>query len=378
MIIIGPLVPLITVDLGLAYTSVSLLSLIPIVSMGVFALAAPRVAELLGPRTGLAMCLAGVAGFGLARAIAPGAVPLIALTLPVGIAMGLGGALLPAYVKRHQADRPAFATGVYTGAFQISSAAAALLAVPLAFAVAGWRGSLFAISAVAVISLVAWLALTRPDAPGPASSSSGRGSRLPWRSRIAWTIALAFGLRAIIFQGLVAWLPTIYVERGWDEPSAGALAFVLIVCNIPATFAVSWLADRAGSRRLYLSGAASSLLVATVGLALAPDLIVIWVVVIGLSLGVLFPLTLTLPLDVAESPAAVAGVAAIMLAGGYLIAAAGPLVLGLVRDVSGDFGPALVWLAGVALALLVVTLFLSPRRLSPSRPTSSQDALATL
>ena len=38
----------------------------------------------------------------------------------------------------------------------------------------------------------------------------------------------------------------------------------------------------------------------------------------------------TLPLDVADTPAAVAGIAGIMLAGGYLIASTGPLALGVV------------------------------------------------
>ena len=39
---------------------------------------------------------------------------------------------------------------------------------------------------------------------------------------MAWALALTFGLRSVVFQGLLAWLPTIYVERGWDEVRGGS------------------------------------------------------------------------------------------------------------------------------------------------------------
>ena len=61
-------------------------------------------------------------------------------------------------------------------------------------------------------------------------------------------------------------------------------------------------------------------------------------VFLGFGLGAVFPLSLTLPVDVAVDPAEVGAVAALMLLGGYLISAVGPVLLGLVRDATGDFG----------------------------------------
>lgn len=43
-------------------------------------------------------------------------------------------------------------------------------------------------------------------------------------------------------------------------------------------------------------------------------------------------------------------------------AAAGPLLVGRLRDLTGDFGASLRLLAGVALAMLLLTPFLRPRR----------------
>ena len=76
----------------------------------------------------------------------------------------------------------------------------------------------------------------------------------------------------------------------------------------------------------------------------------------GLGAGGLFPLTLTLPLDAMHEESEVAGYAAMMLTGGYAVAALGPVVLGVLRDATGDFSLSLWTLiaSGLILALLAL------------------------
>ena len=81
--------------------------------MGVFALPAPRVSRRYGTRLAIAVCLALIGGFGIARAIAPGAAGVILLTFGVGVGLGFAQALMPVAVKERFAARPAFATGIY-------------------------------------------------------------------------------------------------------------------------------------------------------------------------------------------------------------------------------------------------------------------------
>ena len=59
--------------------------------------------------------------FGIVRVFVPGAAGLILLTIPVGIGMGLGNALLPVGVKERFADRPVFATGVYAAGINVGA-----------------------------------------------------------------------------------------------------------------------------------------------------------------------------------------------------------------------------------------------------------------
>src|SRR4051794_41711649 len=100
--------------------------------MGLFAPPAPFLVARAGSRLAVTAAVLGVAAFGIVRAVAPGAAGVVLLTVPVGIGMGLAGAMLPVAVKERFADRPGFATGVYTGGMTVGSAVAAAAAVPLA------------------------------------------------------------------------------------------------------------------------------------------------------------------------------------------------------------------------------------------------------
>jgi CP family cyanate transporter-like MFS transporter len=99
------------------------------------------------------------------------------------------------------------------------------------------------------------------------------------------------------------------------------------------------------------------------GVLLVPEAGVVWSVALGLALGAIFPLVLTLPVDVADAPGDVGAVAALMLLGGYILSSTGPVLLGAIRDVTGDFAASLWSLVGLAIALVVTCLALSPRRL---------------
>jgi CP family cyanate transporter-like MFS transporter len=107
----------------------------------------------------------------------------------------------------------------------------------------------------------------------------------------------------------------------------------------------------------------SAALIALIGIALVPDPAYLWVTLLGLALGMIFPLVLTLPIDVTDDPRTVGAVAALMLLGGYILSSLGPLVLGAARDVTGDFTASLWLLVVGAVTLVAGCLLLSPARL---------------
>jgi len=190
---------------------------------------------------------------------------------------------------------------------------------------------------------------------------------------VAWQLALLFGLMGVVYYGINSWLPDSYVERGWSEGSAGALLAVLNIAGLPASLLVPWLADRHGSRRTYLVALAAFLAVGLAALVLVPAGGYAWAALVGLAIGALFPLVLTLPLDVGRNAAEVGALAGLMLGAGYVLAALAPFALGAARDATGSFTTTLWTIVGAALVLLVVALPLRGERLSPDAKAGFVD-----
>ncbi len=338
-----------------------LLATIPVLCMGLFAPPAAYVAGRMGTRGAIGACLAGIAIFGLLRSAAPGAPLVLTLTIPIGIGMGVAGALLPVAVKERFAHRPAFASGVYTTGINMGSALSSALAVPIAAAFGGWRASLAVFSAATILCFIGWMLLTPPAG----ERATAAPPRLPLGRRIVWALVAVFALQSIVYYGLISWMPDSFQERGWSDQAAGALVGVMSIAALPSGLLLPFFADRLGSRRQWLGLSAGAILVATIGIASVPGGGWAWAALAGLGIGATFPLTLTLPLDVAHEPAETGAVVGLMLGAGYTIAATGPLLLGAVRDITGSFSTSLWVLVAVAACLVVAIVPLSPARLRP-------------
>jgi len=360
IIAIGPLIPAIKGDLGISHTIAGLLGTIPVLCMGIFAPVAAYVAGWIGSRLAIAVSVGLIAVGGLMRVAVPDTAVLILLTLPVGIGIAVAGTLMPAAVKTHLAHRPAFGTGIYATGIQLGAAVSAAIAVPLADLHGGWRFALGSFSVAAALSAAAWLVLGgREERP----RIRVRPQRLPLRNSTAWAVSLVFAMIAVCFYGLSAWLPDAYVEHGWSDGRAGALLAVVQAVTVPAGLTLPWLADRLGSRRTYLGCAAAVQMGGLLGVQLAPGGAWLWAVLLGLGIGTLFPLAMTLPLDLSDDPAQAGAVTGMMLGVGYSITGLAPLVLGLVRDATGSFSASLWLIVGIEACLLVSTLGLTHERL---------------
>jgi MFS transporter, CP family, cyanate transporter len=357
---VGPLIPEIQDELGVSHTIAGLLGTIPVLCMGLFAPVAAYVAGGIGRRAAIGLSVGLVAVGGILRVTVADTAVLIALTLPIGIGIAVAGTLMPSAVKERLAHRPAFATGIYATGIQLGAALSAALAVPLADLHGGWRFALAVFSVAAALSAAAWFALTeREERP----RVRVRPPAMPLHSRTAWAVSLVFAMIAVCFFGLSAWLPDAYVEHGWSAGSAGALLALVQAVTVPTGLTVPWLADRWGSRRFYLASAAAVQMLGLLGVQFWPDAGWLWAVLLGVGIGTLFPLAMTLPLDLSRDAAQAGAVTGMMLGVGYTITGLAPLVLGLVRDATGSFSTSLWLIVAIQSCLLVSSLRLTHERL---------------
>lgn len=355
---IGPLLPAMQESLHTTHAVAGLLGTIPVLCMGLFAPPAAYLGARIGTRAAIALSVLLIGAFGVGRAIAPSAALVILLTWPIGVGMGLAGALVPVAVKENFALRPAGPTGVYTTGVQVGSTLSAAIAVPIALWYGGWRASLVVFSLVTIAMAGVWLLVTS-DTPTQ-ERVKARPPRLPWHSHIAWLLVALFSLMAFTYYGINAWLPDSYVERGWGETAAGSLLALLNLVAIPAALVVPWLSDRVGTRRRWLIAMAAIFLVGMSGIVLAPEAAYAWVVALGLANGAMFALVLTLPLDLEGEPRRVGALVGMMLGVGYTIGAVSPFVLGAIRDATGSFATSL-WIITAFSGLLVAAAAALPR-----------------
>lgn len=360
---VGPLIPQMQDDLDTSHAVVGLLGTIPVLCMGVFAPPAGFLASVLGTRRTIGLAILAVGAFGVARTLVDDAWLVVALTWPVGIGMGVAGALAPVAVKERLGVRPAAGTGAYTTGIQAGAFASAILAVPLAEWIGGWRWSLGAMSAVSIAFGLAWFRLV-DDVPRPPVRI--RPPRLPWRSPVAWLLVAVFGCMSMAYYGINAWMPDSFVERGWSEGSAGTLLAVSNLAAIPASFGIPWLSDRVGRRQPFLYAMSITFFLAMLLVVAVPGGAWIWVLFLGCAQGGIFALSITLPLDVEQRVERVGALIAMELGLGYTIGATSPFVLGGIRDLTGSFRSAL-WAVVGLLGLLVCCVMLLARVRRPAQ-----------
>ena len=347
----GPLIPRIQRDLHTSHAIAGLLGTIPVLCMGVFAPLAAYLAARVGTRGAMTFALVMIGAMGIARALSPNIWTVVLLTIPVGIGMGVGNAIAPIAVRERIPRRPALGTGSYTTGIQVGSSAAALSAVPLAGLLFGWRGALTTFSAVTCVLAIAWFVLTRDDPPH--ARISGR-LQLPFRSPTAWLLILTFGLMGSVYYGLNAWLADAYSERGWSDTSTGVLVAMMNIAAIPCSFLVPWLSERYGGRIRWLSIMSVVFFAGSLGLVEAPAGAYGWSLLAGTAQGGMFALVMTLPLDLEHDRARLGSLVAMMLGGGYMLAATAPFVLGAVRDSTGSFTAVLRCVVGFCVLLFLV------------------------
>jgi CP family cyanate transporter-like MFS transporter len=344
---VGPVLSDLRTDLDLSGAAAALLTALPVVCLGALAATAPALARRWGMERVIAAVLGGVVA-GLLVRVTDGPVALFAGTIVASGSIAIANVLLPAVIKRDFAGHSGPMMGVYTMALSGSAAVAAGSTVPIGDLLGyGWRGALAAWSAPAALALLAWLPFARAHNPPPVA---GPGGRALVRSALAWQVTLFFGLQALSFYAVLAWLPSVYRDHGYSPAAAGLLLSATAVIQIPVTLLLPSLVTRTADQRLLAAVATALTAAGLAGVLFAPTTApYLLMVVLGVGQGATFAIGLTLFVVRAADPATTAGLSAMAQTAGYLVAAAGPLLFGALHDLAGS------WTLPLAL-LLVLTV----------------------
>lgn len=330
------LLPEISSTLGLSSLGASVLTTLPVVCLGLFSPLAPRLSRWIGTeRTLLVAVLLLACGTAL-RGFA--SVPLLFLgTALAGACIAIGNVLLPGVVKRDFPDRAALMTGWYTMALCAGAAGAAGLTLPIKQSLGLPLGGALAVWALpALLAGLLWLPQvlsSRFRATGARPNVRGL-----WRNRLAWHITLFMGLQSALAYCVFGWLVPILRERGLDGVTAGAIVSVSVMMQAAACLIAPHIAVRGRDQRAINVALSVLAVVALLGLLFAPLWSVwFWAVLQGIGQGGLIAVALTVIVLRAHDAHVAAQLSSMAQCVGYLLAAIGPLVVGLIHGWTGSF-----------------------------------------
>ena len=336
---------------GLSPAGASLLTTLPLLCLGLFAAPAPALARRFGPERTLLGALALICLGTLLRGT--GSLPvLFAASALAGAGIAISNVLLPGLVKRDFSSRAAMMTGLYTLAICGGASTSTAFTVPLERHVfdGSWAYTLAAWALPAGLVLLLWApqALAAASTRGVAQVRSGS----LWHDRLAWQVTLFMGLQSALAYIAMGWLAPILRERGLDGAMAGYVVAVSILTQLVTCLVTPSIAARCRNQRALAVGTAVITLTAMLALIFAPlDGRWFWAVLLGLGQGGSFALALSL--IVLRSPDAnvTAQLSAMVQGVGYLVAATGPLLAGLLRGWTGSFRSSALLLTLYALAM---------------------------
>ncbi|WP_260636688.1 CynX/NimT family MFS transporter [Streptomyces angustmyceticus] len=358
---VSPLLGEIGEHFGLTATASSLVTTIPLIFMGLGSIAAPRLARRWGTEAALCGALVALCG-GIVLRVAPPVVALFVGCAVVGTSIALLNVLMPGLIKRDFPERAAGMTALYSTAMILGATVSAASAVPLESALGSWQGALVSWSLLAAVAAVVWIpqALiarrgTRHGAAAATPLHSGEDGPKLSRSPLAWQVTLFMGSQSLIAYVTIAWMPTIFTDHGMGKGEAGLVFAFSTLVQMAGSFVVPMLAGRMRRQRLLAVAVSGLMACGVVGLLLAPVAGAwLWATLLGVGQGGALGLALTMMVLRSGDAHTAARLSGMAQTGGYLLAAAGPLVLGAVHQATHGWTVPLVLLIAVCVGLSLV------------------------
>jgi CP family cyanate transporter-like MFS transporter len=360
---VGPVLEELERGLGLSSGLAGLVTSLPVLCFAALGFAGPPLSARFRDAHVLAGALLAMTAGLVLRAVA-GSFWLFVIGTALAMTGGaLGNVLLPSLVKRYFPHRTGLLVGAYSTALSIGGAAASVATQPIAAAAGedGWRWALGVWAVVSLVGALVWLTV-------PAAAGGSRGAHVAVRmralvhSRTAVALTVFFGIQATQAYVIIGWSAQYLRDAGLSAATAGLLLGVNTVVAIPLNAVVPTLTVRPRVQWPLLLGFMACYAVGWIGLWTAPLAAPwLWMVLLGLGLGT-FAMVLTLIPLRARTAETTAALSTVSQGWGYLIAGAGPLLVGVLRGATGGYtGMFVLVLAGVVVLTALGRLVTRPR-----------------
>lgn len=352
---VGPLVSAIRGSTGLTNGLIGLLTTLPLIAFA----GVSMFTSLFTRRWGIELTVAGalaLLAIGLLLRVIPATAALFGGTFLMGIGIAFGNVLIPSLIKRDFPEKSERMTSYYTGILAIGTSVAAGISFPLA-ALVGWRWALGVWAIPAFIALIVWGPQLRHRTQPRHSRKFLQSIKHLGKNTLAWQVALFMGLQSLTFYVILAWLPDIMQAQGMSPSRAGLIFSLAEAMGIFGSLSFPVLAEKVQNQRYLIIVLLIIEAISLLGLTLpAIPLITPWALLIGFELGGSFAMALlfiVLRTSSTETATELSGMAQSI---GYLLAASGPAIFGLLHDLFHSWTLPLIMLFVVLILKLMAGL----------------------
>jgi len=352
---IGPLLDQIGDDLGIGSAALGLLAAVPLIAWALVSPLAHDLSQRFGHSRVVLWSLLLLTAGTIWRSAAGPALNLWLGTVLIGVALAIANVLMPAVIKRDFGARVPAVTAAYTALLGGIGAIASGVVVPISHIPVdagelGWRPALLCTGILLPFAIALWawtMRANRTDAAARPRSAQRRPSTGIWADGLAWQVAAYMGLQAASFYMLVTWLAPISTSIGRSPVVAGIDVMFFQITGVIGSLLVP-VVLRGRLRRWVPTLLPSLAIMGALGLIVAPQAVLAWACLAGLSSGASLGMSLTLMAERARDHTTAVALSGMSQSVGYVIAALGPIAFGALHTLSGGWT--------VPLLLLVVVL----------------------
>ncbi|MBO3061563.1 MULTISPECIES: CynX/NimT family MFS transporter [Mammaliicoccus] len=355
---VGPVIELIKSDLEISNSLAGFLTTIPLI---LFGFVSPMVSKIVTKLTMSSTILYAlvILLIGLLLRVSGDIGLFIIGTILLGVAIAFGNVCLPSYVKWRFPLQIGLFTGVYSATMNFTAGLGGGLSYPLSeITPLGFRLSLSFWVVLTILAIIFWIPQVKSGKQQEVQATKEMQNKVQGpkvrmsTSKLAWVVALTMAMQSMVFYTVIAWMPTILIDKGLSPTAAGYLLMLNQFSQVPMTFIFPIIASKMQNQKLLVT-IVSMLFILGFSLLFSQSYIVliVGIIIAGFGMGAGFSLCMTFFSIRARTNAGSMSLSGFGQSVGYFIAAIGPFLIGFLHDLLGG------WDIGIISLIIISVLF---------------------
>lgn len=342
---IGPLIGEICKATGITLSAAGFLNSLPLLAFAVFA-PLGGLTRRFGLERMMAVAFALLIAGLLIRSIGS-VTALFGGTICLAAGIAVGNVLVPGIIKRDFPTRVHSMTMLYAMTLGITAAVASGVTVPLSHHLeGGWRTALSIWVLPALLAALAWA----PLAIRKQQVTSSPVTETPLhRSPVAWFVTAFMGLQSLFAYVIVGWFPVILQSHGYSPFQAGGVMTVFQLVALTVSLTIPYILRRGKDQSQIAVSASLIMVISVLGFIVYPQFVYLWIILMGLGCGSCLMLALSFIGLRSANHHEAASLSIMSQSLGYLLAAVGPIMFGIIHDLVGGWNSSLITLMVIGL-----------------------------